>query len=404
MPRVLHRLTAVLLLLLAGCTPREENASGPAPRPARAVRTAPAEFRPLERSLTVSGSLLAQEQTPVAARVAGRVARLPVDLGSRVAAGEVLAELDARDYELRVLQARALLGQARARLGLPLEGDDDTVDLDEASLVKEARAVFVQARADLERLAALSRQGIASTADLESATAAFAVAQSRLEDALEEARTRLAQLQQRRAEHELARQQLADTRITAPFDGAVAERRASLGQHVEPGTPLVVLVKTDPLRLRVEVPERDAPRVAHGQTVRLRLTGDTNVYLGVVRRLGPALNEASRMLVAEADVPAVGALRPGAFARAEIVVEARRPALTVPADALVTFAGVEKVFVVADGQAAERRVETGDRGPGWVEITAGLRAGELVIREPAGLVAGAPVQGETPPAAARAGS
>lgn len=404
MPRLLHRPIAALLLLVAGCSPREDAAAGPAPRAARAVRTAAAEVRPLERSLTVSGSLLAQEQTPVSARVAGRVVRLPVDLGARVAAGEIVAELDARDFALRVQQARALLGQARARLGLPLEGDDDAVNLDEASLVKEARAVFVQARGDLERVTALSRQGIASTADLESATAAFTVAQSRYEDALEEARTRLAQLQQRRAEHELAKQQLADTRIPAPFDGAVAERRASLGQHVEVGTPLLVLVKTDPLRLRVEVPERDAPRIALGQAVRVHLTGDTNVYPGAVRRLSPALVEASRMLVVEADVPARGALRPGAFARTEIVVEADRPALTVPADALQTFAGVEKVFVIADGQAVERRVTTGDRGPGWVEITAGLRAGEAVIREPAGLVAGAPVQVETPPVAARAGS
>ncbi|HMO66857.1 MAG TPA: biotin/lipoyl-binding protein, partial [Verrucomicrobiota bacterium] len=155
MRRLPHRLTAALLLLLAGCSPRENTASGASPAAARAVRTSPVEVRPLERSLTVSGSLLAQEQTPVSARVAGRVVRLPVDLGARVAAGEVVAELDARDFELRVQQARGLLGQARARLGLPLEGDDDTVNLDEASLVKEARAVFVQARGDLERIAAL---------------------------------------------------------------------------------------------------------------------------------------------------------------------------------------------------------------------------------------------------------
>jgi RND family efflux transporter MFP subunit len=389
MTRLRRLLSAALLAALAGCS-REAPPPAAAP-PAIAVPVATAAERPLERVITVSASLFAQERTPVSARVAGRVQALPVDLGAAVRAGEIIAEIEPRDYELRVQQSRALLGQARARLGLPLEGDDDTVNLDEASLVKEARAVLTQARGDLDRVTALSRQGIASTSDLEVATAAFTVAQSRHEDALEEARTRAALLQQRRAEHELARKQLADTRITAPFDGVVSERIANLGEHLEVGAAILTLVKADPLRLRAEVPERDAARVAAGQAVRVHLTGDTNVYLGAIRRLSPALNAASRMLVVEADVPARGALRPGAFARTEIVVDAARPGLVVPPGAVVSFAGVERVFVVEDGKAAERRITTGDRGPGWVEVMTGLKAGETVVAAPGGLVAGQPV-------------
>jgi HlyD family secretion protein len=94
------------------------------------------------------------------------------------------------------------------------------------------------------------------------------------------------------------------------------------------------------------------------------------------------------MLVVEADVPASGALRPGAFVRSEIVVDPAQTAVTVPADALQTFAGVEKVFLFEAGKAVERRVTTGDRGAGWIEITAGLKGGESVIRSPAGLVQG----------------
>lgn len=399
MPRPRRLATAALLALLAGCS-RE---SGPPPAAALKPVTVPVVTvvsRPLERVLTVSGSLYAQERTPVSARVAGRVQRLPVDLGAVVRAGEVIAEIEPRDYELRVQQSRALLGQARARLGLPLEGDDDTVNLDEASLVKEARAVLAQARGDRDRVTELSRQGIAATADLEAASAAFTVAQSRHEDALEEARTRTALLQQRRAEHELAKKQLADTRITAPFDGVVSERRANLGEHLEVGAPILTLVKANPLRLRAEVPERDSARVEAGQAVRVHLTGDTNVYLGAIRRLSPALNAASRMLVVEADVPARGALRPGAFARTEIVVDAARPGLVVPADAVISFAGVERVFVIEDGKAAERRITTGDRGPGWVEVMTGLKAGETVVAAPGGLVAGQPVVPQGAPAVA----
>jgi RND family efflux transporter MFP subunit len=396
------RIFAAALLALAGACSRREPPTQPPPPPVP-VALAQATQRPIERFLTVSGSLLAKEQTPVSARVAGRIQSLPADLGSRVQAGQLLAELEPRDFELRVQQSRALLGQARARLGLPLDGDDDTVSLDDTSLVKEAQAVLAQAAGDRERVLQLNRQGIASASDLESANAAFTVAQSRLADALEEARTRAAVLRQRRAEYELARKQLADTRITAPFDGVISERLANLGQHIELGAPIFTLVQADPLRLRLEIPERDAPRVAAGQPVRLRLTGDTNVYHGTLRRLSPALIEASRMLVVEAEVPANGALRPGAFVRSEIVIDPAQTAVTVPSDALQTFAGVEKVFLFESGKAVERRVTTGDRGAGWIEITTGLKGRESVIRTPAGLVQGRAVvlQSSTNPPSSR---
>jgi RND family efflux transporter MFP subunit len=376
--------------LLGACSPPDQAAPrSVAPIP---VQVTPASLRPVERFITVSGSLFPNEQAPVSARVPGRLQHLPADLGSRVRSGDLLAEIDPRDFELRVLQARGLLSQARARLGLPLDGNDDQVNLDATSLVKQADAVLSQARRERDRIAELSRQGIASASDLEATHATFTVAEGRYSDALEEARTRAAVLRQRRAEYELALRQLSDTRIIAPFDGIISERRASLGQHVEIGTPLLTLVQADPLRLRVEIPERDAPRVAIGQSVRVRLTGDTNLYHGAIRRLSPSLLEASRMLVVEADIPASGALRPGAFARAEIVVESALPVLTIPSDALVTFAGVERVFVLDSNKASERRVDTGDRGDGWIEIVRGVKQGEQVILSPGGLVDGRAVR------------
>jgi RND family efflux transporter MFP subunit len=389
--------SALTLLALASACSRRE-APVPVASPPLPVRTVAATQRPLERVLTVTGTLLAQEQTPLSARVAGRVSQLPVDLGSRVRTGEVVAELERREYELRVEQSQGLLGQARARLGLPLAGTNDAIVLAEVGLVREASAVLNQARAERDRVAELSRQGIASPVEREAAESSLSVAQSRYDDALSEVRTRSAQLQQRRAEYELAAKQLEDTRITAPFDGVIAERYASRGQFLEVGAPVFKLVQADPLRLRVEVPERDAFRVAVGQPVRVRLTGDPHVYPGTVRRLSPGLVELSRMLVVEAEVPAAGALRPGAFARVELVVETNRPALTLPADTLITFAGLEKVMVRVDGKAVERRITTGDRGDGWIEVSSGLQSGDAVIRAPGGLVAGRAVTEAAPTA------
>lgn len=412
--RVPIALSLAIAGLLPGCS-RSPSTSSPAPSPASATtkaaapeagvfRLAPVESRRLERALGATGSLLPIDQTPVAVEVAGRLEAITVDLGSSVHAGEPIARIDPADYDLRLRQAKAALGQARARAGLPLDGDDDNIDLERSSAVTEARAVLDEAIANRDRIATLTRQGILSASELETASATFKVAQSRHAEALEEARIRVAQLQQRRAEYEIARQQLAYTTIRAPFDGAVQERRANVGEYLAIGAPVVVLVRIDPLRLRVEVAERDAARIRVGLPVRVTVEGDPTAYQGEVKRLSPAIASGSRTLIIEADVPARGRLRPGAFARAQLVTQAESDALVVPAEAVITFAGVEKVFTVADGKAVERRVVTGDRGPGWVEVVSGLKADETVVLTPGNLQAGQVVRAATAPPAASAPS
>jgi RND family efflux transporter MFP subunit len=165
-----------------------------------------------------------------------------------------------------------------------------------------------------------------------------------------------------------------------------------VGEFLAAGAPVFGLVRVHPLRLRVAVPERDAPSVRVGQTVRVLLEGDTAAHAGRVARLSPSIQEQNRTLIVEAEVAnREGKLRPGSFARAEIVVEADRTAVMVPAPAVVTFAGLEKVFVVKDGKAVEKRIRTGRRSGDRVEILEGVAAGEPVVADPGNLVGGTPV-------------
>jgi RND family efflux transporter MFP subunit len=198
----------------------------------------------------------------------------------------------------------------------------------------------------------------------------------------------MATVAQRRAELELARKRLADASVRAPFDGTVQARPASVGEYVAAGTPIVQLVKTDPLRLRLDVPERECVLVRTGQVVLLLVEGDTNTYRGEIARLSPALDDQTRTLRVEADVPRQGSLRPGLFARARIIVTEHEQALTVPLDAIITFAGLEKVVVVQDGKAVEKVIATGRRGPDWVEVVSGLGSGETVVLSPGSLRTG----------------
>src|SRR5688572_13628824 len=358
----------------------------------RQVKTARVEESPFGEAVTANGTLAAYDQTTVSVKVPGRLRTINVDLGSVVKRGQVIAQVEPGDYNLRIQQAEAALAQARARVGLSADGTDDKVNPEQTGTVRQARAILDEARLSRDRAARLVEQGIIARSEFDSVDANYKVALSRYQDATEEIRNRQALMAQRRSELSLARQQLADTSVRAPIDGIVQEKRTSVGEYLAAGAPLVDIVRIDPLRLRAEVPERDAHNVRSGQNVRVTIDGDTNVYVGQVTRLSPVIAQQTRMLMVEADVRNNGRLRPGAFAHAEIVTNDARMAVTVPNNAIVTFAGIEKVIVVQNGKALEKPVTTGRRSGDWTEIVAGLNVGDQVVVDPGNLQSGQAVE------------
>ena len=302
----------------------------------------------MERTVQVVGTLSAHDEATMAAQVAGQIEKSHVDVGDRVTAGQELALIDTTSYE------------AFARLS--------------AANLTKAIASAANAAQNLKRVQELQKEKIASTSDLDQAVA--------------EAGKTQADVTAAEATDAIARLNLERSRVKAPFDAAVAARIASVGNYVGIGAPIVRLVQTDPLRLRLEAPERESSAVRVGQSVRFIVEGDTNVYTDKIARIAPAIREADRMLQVEADVPNRFGLRAGLFARAQIVVNEREEGVCVPAKALLVFAGLEKVVVVKEGKAAEKTVTTGRHGPDWVEIVSGLGAGETVVLDPAGIRTG----------------
>ena len=358
---------------------------------AATVKVVRVQREPVARSVTVSGTLAAEEQVTVSFKVTGRVEELRVDLGSAVHKGDVIARLTPTDFDLRLRQADAALQQARARLGLDPDGETDTIDIEQTGLVRQARAAMNEARRQRERVATFVDRGISAKADLEAADAALEIAEGKHQDALEEVRNRQAVLAQRRSEVALARQQLDDTVLRSPIDGVVRERLVFAGEYRSAGTPVVTVVRQHPLRLQLAIPERASSALQVGQRVRVSVEGIADVHEGRVTRVSPSIAEGTRTLPIEAEVPNTeGKLRPGTFAKADIVT-AEDPALMVPQSALVVFAGVEKVLVVKDGKAKEQRVRTGIRVGDRVEILEGVSAGDNVIVAPGGLADGSPV-------------
>lgn len=358
---------------------------------ARPVKVAYVTEVPMESAVTVTGTLAAQDQTTVSAKVPGRVQTITVDLGSVVRKGQSLAQLEPQDYQLRLQQAEAALAQARARVGLSPEGKDEKINPENTGTVRQARALLDQAKQNHERSAALFRQGVIARAQLDAVEAEYKVALSRYQDALEEIRNRQALVVQRRSEFEIAKQQLLDLTIYAPYDGVVQEKRASVGEYLAAGAPVVNIVRMDPLRLRAEVPEREAGKVRQGQQVRVTVEGDSNAYTGYIARLSPTITAQNRILVVEAEVRNNGALRPGSFARAEIVADDKGASPAVPTSAIVSFAGIDKVITIQDGKAAEKPVALGRRAGDWTEVLSGINVGDVIVVNPGNLQSGQPV-------------
>ena len=337
---------------------------------------------PMERLVSVTGTLAPFDQAEVRMKVSGRLESFAVDLGSIVKEGDIIARVEAADFELRVQQAEAALAQTEARLGLQSGQTEADVDVEQTATVKQASAMLEEARLRRQRVEALFKQGIISKADLDTADAEYRVADARSQEAREEILNRRAQLAQRRSELAIARQDLKDTIIRAPFQGAIQERIANLGEVLQEGAPVVRLVRVDPLRLRVAVPETQAAAIRSGQPVRVNVDGDPKPHIATVKRISPAISDEGRVLMVEAEVRNPGTLRPGSFARADIVVEKGEPALSVPSSSVISFAGIDKVMVVEEGAATERVVSLGRTQAGLVEVLNGLRAGELVARDP----------------------
>lgn len=381
-------LCALLVLPACGSKPGADGASTPAASRSgepRTVRTARAAEEPFERAIDVLGELVALEESVVATKAAGRLEEIRFDLGDRVTAGALLARIEPRDAELRVQQSEAAVRAARALIGLPAEGDDDTVDPERAPIVEFAKARLDAAVRGKERATALSKGGVSSPAELDAAETEYQSALSLLQEARELLANRRALLAQRRADVAIARQALEDTRILAPYDGGVVERIANTGEYVSAGTPIARLVRDGSLRLRVRVAEPDVPHVRIGQSVRAQLVGREPVSAQITRT-SPALDARSRALVAEALIPNPDhTLRSGSFAKVQIVLEADARSLCVPLEAVVNFAGVDKVFVVDAGVARETRIDVGRREARRVEVLGGLKTNAEVVLSPGNL-------------------
>jgi membrane fusion protein, multidrug efflux system len=357
-----------------------------------AVTVDAVDSRPIERQLRVTGSLAADEEAEVGAEIAGRVTATPVERGTRVTAGTVLVRISASESAAQLDEAQANAGQIEARLGL---APGDTFDPKRVPDVMNAQASLDLAEAEFGRIRSLLDQKVVSQSEFDQRKTQVEAARQQYRVALNAAEQSYRSLHAARARVALADKAVADTIIRAPFDGLVAERAVSVGDYVAKGARVATVVKIDPLRVELTVPEQAIAQIKVGQIVRLSVDAyPAEQFSATVRFVSPSLRVDQRALTVEAVAANKdGRLKPGLFATAFIQQGSPAPALTVTASAVETISGTSRVYVVKDGKAEERIVTTGEKVGDRVEITSGVAKGEAVVSEPRGRITdGIPVK------------
>ena len=370
---------------------KEEPNANTQPAVVEGVTTAAAIKRELPRFFEATGSLAGDQQTDVAPQTSGKVVALGVDIGSYVKRGQMLVQLDADELKLRVDQAAAQVEQAKAavrqaeeKIGLR---PGQNFDPNRVAEVAAAKVTLELAEKNLRRAEQLIESGDVSRSFFDEQRARrdqlkeqyeVAVAQARQNyAAVDVSRTSVANAQAALA---LARKNLSYAVIPAPIDGFVAERTADLGEYVSPQQKVVTIVRTNPLRIRIDIPEQAIPEVKVGQSVSITTSAwpDKN-FAGRIARIAPNVSAQSRTLTVEAEIEnSSNALKPGQFATVRILQERAEPAVLVPARSVLSDAGVNRVYVIKNGHAEQRLVQTGQTDGDLIEIKSGVAADELI--------------------------
>jgi len=331
----------VILATTMGCKGGEAKAAASKAPAVLQVSVALAASEEITRKIDVTGTLMAWEEATVSLEAEGRLIDLRVDLGDQVKKGSVLARVAPEVYELRKAQAAVEL---------------------------QAAAVELQAaEADFKRIESLVGKDMATRQQFDEAQRRLGLARASADRA--------------KANADLTLKQHRDTTLYAPINGWISKRMVNAGEYVRTGTPAFTLVRTDLLKLRVDVPERFAGIIKLSDAVEVTSEAlGSRTLQGTVVRISPAVSAETRSFAVEARIDnADGSVKPGIFARATLQTDAKSQFVAVPEGAVAMLAGNPRVFIVADGIAKEQPVELAGRHQGNALISKGLSGGESIV-------------------------
>ncbi|QDU25685.1 Multidrug resistance protein MdtA precursor [Anatilimnocola aggregata] len=387
-----------LAIPLVGCGSHgakpEPTAVAAPPKPV-IVTVAALETRSVQRRITAVGTLHGLERIQISAKVPGRIEKVLVDVGDRIKPGAVLVELDPTDFKLALDEAQRSLEKELSKLGLT-EMPKGQFDAEQLPSMIRGRLLVDNARRRYERFRNLFQKNAGTNEEFEKAETDLRVEESTLLQTQLDIRATMAAVRYSQSVLETAQRQLAETRITAPPSDfpsvkelqqqgvgyVVAKRMATAGELATAGSsPLLELVIDDALKLRATVPERYASELQLGQAVEVRVEAYPNdVFQARIARISPTIDSESRTFEIEAYVPNNDhRLQHGCFAKGAIVTRTADQAIMAPAESVITYAGVTKIFCQDGDTVRDVPVALGVRDAGWVEVIGDLPAQAVAV-------------------------
>ena len=395
---VLAMTLLIFFLFNAGCGEKGSTNSKP-PDPEREVAVVPARKGNLAEILSLTGTLLSAQEVKITSKIPGRVKKVLVEEGTPVKAGDVLIKLEQRELSLAVKQAEAAVATAEAGLAKVLAGTrKEKIDQAEAALA-QAKANVDICKITFERMSNLLKDRSISQAKYDEAKARYEVSMAQYNSAqahLEMAKTGatredidIAKTQVRQAKAALAtaRRQYQNATITSPITGVVAHKNVEPGEVVSPpmmpGKALLDIVDMRYLKTMVNISENRVKTVRLGQEAIITLDGfPGEIFPGKISMISPVVDPRSRTFKAEILIKNPdNLLKPGMFARVELILAKRTDVVKVPLEAVTEDEESKVVFLAVNGTAKVRPVTLGLSDGVYVEVISGVKAGENVIVE-----------------------
>jgi cobalt-zinc-cadmium efflux system membrane fusion protein len=382
-----------LILYRSWASTEKRSASQRVARGDIPVQVAPLTRQPMTYSLVANGDISPLMQVDLSPKVSGYLEKISVQIGDSVRQGQVIAQIDRAEFLQKVREVEAKVAQAKAAAD-EIEAGTRSEDIRQAEeAVKQAQSRYDNAKAQRERMEALYNRQIISKKDFDNADTECAVCdaqlsanQEKLKQLKEGARREVregSRAKLKEMEAILAQEQirLQNTQITAPFAGEIVKRNVDSGALVSPSTPVVTLIHLETLKVVANVLEKDVGLITSGMKAKILTEAyPGKPFEGTVVRINKALDLATRTLQAEINIPNPGhLLKPGMFAKIEMVLKANPNALTIPKEAVLKEGGKEFVFAVEGNQAFRKPVVTGIEHERVIEIVEGVKEGDKIV-------------------------
>jgi RND family efflux transporter MFP subunit len=357
------------------------------------VQISPAIRKQMTYSLSATGDIAPMMQVDLFPRVSGYLERIDVNLGDSVRQGQVIAQIDRTEFLQKVKEVEAKVAQAKANLS-ELEAGSRPEELRQAEeALRQAQSRFDNAKLHRERVEALFKRQVISKKEADIAEMDYTVAEAQLavsqqnlklvregarQEVKEGSRAKLKEMEALLAQEQI---RLQNTLIVAPFQGEIIRKYIDTGALASPSTPIVSLVHTLTLKIVANVLEKDIPLLKPAMKAKIQTEAyPGKVFEGKVARINTGLDLTTRTLQAEIEIPnSSRLLKPGMFARIEVVLLEKPEVLAIPSNAVMENQGEKFVYLLEGNKAARRPIVTGIEQDRFVEVREGLKEGDQVI-------------------------